>query len=119
MADQSSGNTWLTVVLPIWIVSLAVILFQWISFRRYRKRWYRPEPMPEVVAAGRRLYDDGEFMRDIVKRSPRSLFGDAVELSCGHKSQSTRNDDATRTNCHECATEWIDRQSEIERKQQK
>jgi hypothetical protein len=115
LAQTGNGNIWLTVVLPIWIVCGLAVLINWMLTRRKLKNWDRPA-VPELVAAGRRLYDDGEFMRDIVKRTPVRLSSDAFELSCGHKTETFRNDDTTKVNCHQCAQEWIDRQSALERK---
>ena len=59
------------------------------------------------MLAGRRLYEDGEFKREIVQRIPRSLFDDQVRLSCGHETTTMRNDSEIHINCHQCAQRWI------------
>jgi hypothetical protein len=103
------NNTWLTVVLPIWVLAVAVIVGQWLYWRR---KW-RPSkpPHPDIVLAGRKLYEDGEFRREIVERIPRDLFSDEAKLSCGHKTSAMRNDSQTHVNCYQCAEEWIDREA--------
>ena len=60
-----SGNTWLTVVLPIWIGGGLLVLVQWLIMRRVLRK---PPAHPDIVLAGRRLYEDGEFKREIVQR---------------------------------------------------
>jgi hypothetical protein len=49
-----SGNTWLTVVLPIWIGGGLHLLVQWLIMRRVLRK---PAPNPDIVLAGRRLYE--------------------------------------------------------------
>jgi hypothetical protein len=99
----------LKTVVPVWIVCAAVLLCFWL----YMRRKYRPRkpPHPDIVLAGRKLYEDGEFRREIVQRVPRGLFDDEVVLSCGHKTSGMRSDTDTHTNCWQCADEWIGREA--------
>src|SRR4051812_1189734 len=78
---NGSANGWLTFVLPVWVVCGIAALFQWLFIRRMLRK---PRASPDMVLAGRRLYEDGEFKREIVERIPRGLFDDEVGLACGH-----------------------------------
>jgi hypothetical protein len=97
-----------TVLLPIWIVPGALLLCLWLYLRR--KRHPSQPPDPDIVLAGRKLYEDGEFQREIVRLIPRRLFEDEVTLSCGHQATRLRDDPETHVNCYQCAQEWIDRE---------
>jgi hypothetical protein len=113
-AMTDNKTIWLTVVLPLWLLAAMMALGQWFWLRRQRKKWQREQnPDPEIVAAGRRLYDDGEFRRAIVERTPVSLFSDKVKLSCGHETEEARSSEATQVNCHQCARQWIQQQSSL------
>ena len=110
---KGSGNTWLTVVLPIWIGAGLLLLVQWLIMRRVLRK--KPEPHPNIVLAGRRLYEDGEFRREIVQSIPRGLFDDQVRLSCGHETTTMRNDSEPHINCHACNQRWIGQEARHER----
>ena len=107
-----SGNIWLTVVLPIWIGGGLVVLVQWLIMRRVLRK--PTVPHPDIVRAGRRLYEDGEFQRKIIQRVPRGLFDDQVHLARGHETTTMRNDIETHINCHECAQRWINHEARHE-----
>ena len=107
------GNTCLTVVLPIWIGAGLLLLVQWLIMRRVLRK--PPAPHPDIVCAGRRLYEDGDFKREIVQRIPCGLFDDQVHLACGHETTTMRNDSETHINCHQCAQRWIDQEARYER----
>jgi ribosomal protein S27E len=103
---------WL-IIFPIW--TLLAVLYWWTHRKIYRK--IHPIPAnPEVVVAGRKLYEDGEFKRKIVSRIPSSLFEDQLKLECGHEACTFHNDPSTETNCHKCAQQWIDSTSRKEKK---
>jgi hypothetical protein len=67
----------------------------------------------ELLTEGRRLADEGAFIRKVTSREATAIHTDRVTLECGHtqvtfRRARLRNDDAET--CHDCIAAWLKEQ---------
>jgi hypothetical protein len=67
----------------------------------------------EAILEARRKDKAGEFRRRIVKRTPKDINLNDLELECGHRSVEWANRPAEYDNgCLDCVNQWIAENSE-------
>jgi hypothetical protein len=61
----------------------------------------------EAIVEARRKTKAGEFKRQIVKRTPRNILVDKVELECGHSTGLLAETTSEYEDCQDCAERWV------------
>jgi hypothetical protein len=64
---------------------------------------------PEVILEAREMRERGAFRKKIVKRRPKDLDWDVVELECGHRTQTIakHTPDGAFEECKTCIESWM------------
>jgi len=79
-----------------------------------KKREELKKLAPEVYLKARQLRDAGKFKRRVVKRTPKDMQWDVIELDCGHKTEHIESLmicklDHDSENCEQCIENWLRR----------
>jgi hypothetical protein len=99
--------SWWVVISVSSLPGLATGIWGWYKMRQWRQEQH---PDPDTVMAQRQLYADGEFRRRWLRRSPRDLNWDRLDLECGHWASHMARyplDPDELVECHDCAREYL------------
>jgi hypothetical protein len=67
----------------------------------------------ELLTEGRRLADEGAFIRKVTAREVTTIHTDRVTLECGHTQVTIRRDPGRKQDterCHFCIAAWLKEQ---------
>jgi hypothetical protein len=102
---NNSISWWL--IIALWISALGIWAYVLLKIRQDR---CEREPDPDAVMAQRQLYADGEFRRRWIRRSPKDLDYDRLDLECGHWRYYTAGRELNReelVECNDCARQYL------------
>jgi hypothetical protein len=78
------------------------------AIEQERKRRKALESLPpDVILQARKMQAGKKFHRQVVKRTPRDLHMDMLELACGHTISVLAFVESVPQACNECIERWL------------